>query len=359
LKAKRALKRQRQAPPAKAPTAKKGRQSKNREDTPPVKEEKIEEPVSGSRRRTQVSFYGNVTPTVAALKRGASNSTPSTSRSTRATRSNQVENEPTVPASSTPSRSQGKGKQVDTKPASLPRGTRVSRRLRDTEDEWQQVPSEWLDGEGGEAFNSKRVSRASGGYGNGNGNKRKLPVDDDESELSELSDEEERVETNGHSAASSELSELEDEEQEDVAPKDEDDKDEDFSPTSDEPLPANEESDVDMLEDSVKDEDEEEGEDDDNEEPEDEIKLAIKAANDLPDGFIEWEAVSLSMVSCPVLTCRYVLRYTTGEHSPNNLPNLVIPTKRLYTAFSPNKLVRPSLQLLSRNSRSSLGRKQS
>lgn len=255
-------------------------------------EKKIEEPVSGSRRRTQVSFYGNVTPTVAALKRGASNSTPSTSRSTRATRGNQVEGTSNAIAAGTPSRSQGKGKQVDTKPASLPRGTRVSRRLRDTEDEWQQVPAEWLGSEGGEASKSKRASRSS--VGNGNGNKRKLPVDDDESELSELSDEEGPPETNGHSAASSELSELEDEETEDVAPEEEDGKDDDFSPTSDDPITAKEESDVDMSEDiaKVEEEDEQEGEDDDGEEEEDEIKLAIKAANDLPEGFVEWEAVS-------------------------------------------------------------------
>ena len=255
-------------------------------------EEKIEEPVSGSRRRTQVSFYGNVTPTVAALKRGANNSTPSTSRSTRATRGNQVEGTSNAIAAGTPSRSQGKGKQVDTKPASLPRGTRVSRRLRDTEDEWQQVPAEWLGSEGGEESNPKRASRST--VGNGNGNKRKLPLDDGEdSELSELSDEE-LPDTNGHSAASSELSELEDEETEDVAPEEEEDgKDDDFSPTSDDPITAKEESDVDMSEDIAKaeEDDEEEGEDD-GEEEEDEIKLAIKAANDLPEGFVEWEAVS-------------------------------------------------------------------
>ena len=89
-----------------------------------------------------------------------------------------MESKPTLVAAETPSR-RGKGKQVETKPASVPRGTRVSRRNRDTEDEWQQVPEEWL---GNGASGSKKS----------NGVKRKKPVDDDdESELSELTDEEE------------------------------------------------------------------------------------------------------------------------------------------------------------------------
>lgn len=73
---------------------------------------------------------------------------------------------------------------METKPVSLPRGTRVSRRNRDTDEEWQQVPDEWL---GAGASGSKKVS------GSGStGSKRKKPIDDDEeSELSELTDEEE------------------------------------------------------------------------------------------------------------------------------------------------------------------------
>jgi len=149
--------------------------------------EKVEEPISGARRRTQVSFYGNLTPTVAALKKGAAEATPSTSRSTRSTRGNPVDTKPTVAAAETPSR-RGKGKQVETKPASLSRGTRTSRRNRDTEEEWQQVPEEWLDAK---ASGSKGASGSSS-----NGNKRKKPVDDDEeSELSELTDEEEHDDT--------------------------------------------------------------------------------------------------------------------------------------------------------------------
>jgi len=170
--------------------------SKKREDTPPPKVEKVEEPISGPRRRTQVSFYGNLTPTVAALKKGATQDTPSTSRSTRSTRGHPVETKPTVTTAETPSR-RGKGKQAETKPASLPRGTRTSRRNRDTEDEWQQVPEEWLDA---------KASGSKGASGSGsNGTKRKKPVDDDEeSELSELTDEEEHDAVvagngNGHS----------------------------------------------------------------------------------------------------------------------------------------------------------------
>jgi hypothetical protein len=81
---------------------------------------------------------------------------------------------------------------MEMKPASMPRGTRVSRRLRDTEDEWQQVPTEWLgDQNGNGASNSKRSSRSGAA---GNGTKRKKPLDEDEeSELSELTDEEEHT----------------------------------------------------------------------------------------------------------------------------------------------------------------------
>jgi hypothetical protein len=88
-----------------------------------------------------------------------------------------------VAAAETPSR-RGKGKQVETKPAPLPRGTRTSRRNRDTEDDWQQVPEEWL---------NVKASGSKGASGSGsNGLKRKKPVEDDEeSELSELTDEEE------------------------------------------------------------------------------------------------------------------------------------------------------------------------
>jgi hypothetical protein len=77
---------------------------------------------------------------------------------------------------------------------------------------------------------------------------------------------------------------------------DEDDKDDDFDPATGDLTAAQEESEGGASEGEVKEEgeeiqeEEEEGEDD--EEPVDEIKLAVKEANDLPEGFVEWEAVS-------------------------------------------------------------------
>lgn len=196
LKAKRALKRERHSASAKpaassskAPRPSKSRQSIKREYTPEEQEpKKEEEPVSGTRRRTQVAFYGNPTPTAQALKRGGSNvDTPASSKSTRSTRAHPLE----VKAESwtmaeTPVRGGAKGKGKAETPASLPRGTRVSRRLRDTEDEWQQVPPEWL--AGGAASGSGRASRSKA---NGTAQKKTAANGDDESELSDLTDEEE------------------------------------------------------------------------------------------------------------------------------------------------------------------------
>ena len=142
---------------------------------PPVK---TEEPVSGTRRRTQVAFFGNLTPTVAALKRGANANTP---QSSRGTRSSSRRNGDTA-VQETPSKTRVKLDESPSKPASLPRGTRVSRRLRNVEDEWQQVPDDWLAEEGG--ARSKTSGKASNGKG-------KTRDDDEESELSELTDEEE------------------------------------------------------------------------------------------------------------------------------------------------------------------------
>ncbi|WVQ65253.1 uncharacterized protein L199_003426 [Kwoniella botswanensis] len=141
--------------------------------TPPPKEE--EAILSGSsRRRKSVNFYGNPTPTAQALKRGAASAagpiTPSNvggsaSRSTRSTRNNHVEEiiESPSKAKNTP----------------LPLGTRVSRRLRNVDDEWQQIPDEWL------STPAKATTKK--GKGKGKGKK----TDGDESELSELTDEEE------------------------------------------------------------------------------------------------------------------------------------------------------------------------
>jgi hypothetical protein len=93
------------------------------------------------------------------------------------------------------------------------------------------------------------------------------------------------------------LSELEDVEDPEEGPtpvaEDEDGKDDDFIPGSDVLSAAKEE-----LEDevSVKEDEEEEEEDEaqsgDDGEVEDEVKAAVKEANNLPEGFVEWEAVS-------------------------------------------------------------------
>lgn len=80
-----------------------------------------------------------------------------------------------TPTKSTPSR----------RSAPVPLGTRVSRRLRDVDDEWQQVPEEWLSPE-------KNDGESTMGRAKGRANvKNKAKDDDDESELSELTDEEE------------------------------------------------------------------------------------------------------------------------------------------------------------------------
>ncbi|WVW80486.1 hypothetical protein I302_102469 [Kwoniella bestiolae CBS 10118] len=135
--------------------------------TPPPKEEEI---LSGSgRRRKSVNFYGNPTPTAQALKRGSAippitpTNVPGSSRSTRSTRNNHVEEVMESPskARNTP----------------LPLGTRVSRRLRNVDDEWQQVPEDWL----------STPAKTSSKKGKGKAKKS----DGDESELSELTDEEE------------------------------------------------------------------------------------------------------------------------------------------------------------------------
>lgn len=76
-----------------------------------------------------------------------------------------------------------------------------------------------------------------------------------------------------------------------------DDKDIDFKPDSagltPEPDPAEPAGDVeeDVQEQGVQGDAKEEAEDDEAEE-EDEVKLAVKESNSLPEGFIEWEAVS-------------------------------------------------------------------
>ena len=61
----------------------------------------------------------------------------------------------------------------------MPLGTRVSRRLRQVEDEWQQVPPEWMAQASASNRKTKRGKRKRG--------------DDDESDLSDLTDEDDHL----------------------------------------------------------------------------------------------------------------------------------------------------------------------
>ena len=114
-----------------------------------------------------------------------------------------------------------------------------------------------------------------------------------------------QLEEKNPSAVSSELSELEDVEDPEEGPtpvaEDEDGKDDDFIPGSDVPSAAKEELEDASDEVSVKQDEEEEEEDEaqngDDGEVEDEVKAAVKEANNLPEGFVEWEAVSCSVLS--------------------------------------------------------------
>ncbi|WWC88197.1 uncharacterized protein L201_003102 [Kwoniella dendrophila CBS 6074] len=194
-KAKKAAKKSRPSGSS-APTAP-SRQSRTKREftpelslTPPPPEPKEEEILSGSRRRKSVNFYGNPTPTIQALKRGSTSTTPltpaatvngSSSRPTRSSmRNNPNSNQHQQIANESPSKSK------DTPSKQLPLGTRVSRRLRNVDDEWQQVPDEWL--------SAKTPSKAQNRRGKAKGKgkeKKKESSSDDESELSELTDEEE------------------------------------------------------------------------------------------------------------------------------------------------------------------------
>jgi hypothetical protein len=82
-------------------------------------------------------------------------------------------------SASSPSKSKANGT-----PTPLPLGTRLSRRFRNVDDEWQQVPKEWLTP--ADTTSSASKNKAEKGKG-----KRKPKEVDEESELSELTDEEE------------------------------------------------------------------------------------------------------------------------------------------------------------------------
>lgn len=155
---------------------------------PPAPKQEEDVVLTGPRRRTQVAFYGNPTPTASALKRGGPPSAETPSSGSKITRSSTRRQSgaglPTSKsaqslAEATPSKASSTARS-----APLPRGTRVSRRLRDVEDEWQAVPDEWL--QSGESSKAKPANGRSTRSG-----KKAAVVDDYDSELSELTEEEE------------------------------------------------------------------------------------------------------------------------------------------------------------------------
>ncbi|WVF70980.1 hypothetical protein IAT40_005776 [Kwoniella sp. CBS 6097] len=170
-KAKKGSKKPRPSVPSSAP--KKSHKKKERTPqptpSPPPPQETV---LSGSRRRNPISFYGNPTPTAQALKKGplatpvsnvASGSRPTRSSARHGGGIQQVPLESPTKVTSTP----------------IPLGTRVSRRLRNVDDEWQQVPEDWL---------STPVKAENRRSRKGKGTARGA---DEESDLSELTDEEE------------------------------------------------------------------------------------------------------------------------------------------------------------------------
>ncbi|BEI82391.1 hypothetical protein CcaverHIS002_0302590 [Cutaneotrichosporon cavernicola] len=219
LKAKRAQRSVKRSKPAPKKSHKKKTPAKKA--TP--ERELCLEPVEGPRKRTQVTFYGNVTPTVDALKRGGPPAAHP--RSDRATRSS-ARNAPATSPVATPSR-------LSSQAPPLPRGTRVSRRLRNVDDEWQQIPDEWL-----QTAETKRMQVTTKNAEE----KTDSQADDDGSELSELTDEEEhQAELNATRPAQDmqvarEDSPLSDAPEEPSPPPEivDDDGDEDYKPEADE-----------------------------------------------------------------------------------------------------------------------------
>lgn len=152
LKAKRAQRAQRRAQATTKRSHKKAVPSTKEETSP----QKVEESptVTGPRKRSQVVFYGNVTPTAQAFGRaGVAESQIRSDRLTRNYGSSRARSSGEIPR------------------PSVPLGTRVSRRLRSGADEWQEVPAEWLKSSNGARSNAQRA-------------------DEEESELSDLTDEE-------------------------------------------------------------------------------------------------------------------------------------------------------------------------
>lgn len=124
-----------------------------------------------------MEFYGNVTPSAQALSRSgnlrnrAEASIGSGSKITRSSARNvDTVFESPLGRGMAKAPTKPKVEKTGSSSTSVPRGVRVSRRLRDVEDEWQQIPEEWL---------SPDTAKK----------QEEQVLDDAESELSELTDE--------------------------------------------------------------------------------------------------------------------------------------------------------------------------
>ncbi|ORY23948.1 hypothetical protein BCR39DRAFT_548463 [Naematelia encephala] len=163
-KSKKAAKRSRPQPSG-LPKSSKSSKQRARSPLSDITPEPEDVPMSSGRKRKQVEFLGGPVDTVQALKRGRRGE-PETPLGTKGTRSSSRRSNG-LPAEASSSLSSPSSRNIQ------PTGTRVSRRLRNIDDEWQQVPDEWL----------TPKSQANGkDQGQDNGSEA--------SELSELTDEE-------------------------------------------------------------------------------------------------------------------------------------------------------------------------
>ncbi|ODO12102.1 hypothetical protein I350_00888 [Cryptococcus amylolentus CBS 6273] len=316
LKAKRALKRARAQPPVKksktkpipkkkAPPARKPKPKtpgekktkKERTPTPPPVE------LTGSRRRTAVAFYGNPTPTALALKRGSGGPAATPTRAGgRATRSSGrfsavgLDEEEEKPATrATRSRAAAPAK-------AAPRaGVRSSRRHRapteEEEDDQEPLPEK--------PSRSTRATRSN-----------KVVVEDqaadEDSELSELTDEDEPLEPSSAAAVAEEV---------EPEPTDVDSPLSSIPPDLDMELPKEDEEEDyepddassdegENGEDEAQEEDAEEEDDGDDEEEEDIVKAAVREANAVPEGFVEWEAICITLYDYRT----FPLQFASSKH---------------------------------------------
>lgn len=194
---------------------------------------------------------------------------------------------------STPSRSSAK---AVPEPSSLSRGTRATRRTRQVEEEWQPIPDEWLHPEG------QAVQAETAGAEVQNGEPSKAV----ESELSSLTDEVEGDQLDSAKTRNGEEEGEKAEAEDDVVDKvdetevkngeDEEKPAEPEDTTMDVDLIEEEKdvADIEMKDDWSEEKPVEEPKAEVEKEETDEVKLAMKEVANIPEGFVEWEAVSWS-----------------------------------------------------------------